>query len=206
MMLLVSGATTTVRRISHARLGTLIVPRQQARPESVIVRGRPWACDNGAFTGFDERLFLRMLDQLHAARVPGCLFIVCPDVVGDSVATLKLFHQWHAQLRRYGFPLAFVGQDGLQVNEVPWSLFDVFFVGGTTEWKLSRHVETLVSYAKAHGKKVHIGRVNTEKRKRHCMRIGADTIDGSKYTRFPDTYIQGGLNCLDRIAAQRLLF
>jgi hypothetical protein len=54
-------------------------PRAAATARS----GVPWAADNDAFNGSDERAerrFLKMIDQLSG--LPGCLFVTCPDVVG----------------------------------------------------------------------------------------------------------------------------
>ena len=50
----------------------------------------PWAADNDAFNvnSWDERAerrFVRMVEALSG--LPGCLFVVCPDVVGDAGLT-----------------------------------------------------------------------------------------------------------------------
>jgi hypothetical protein len=92
MLLLVSGATKTVERLkSHPHLGHLVSPRSRNDPNWFLSTGLPWAADNGAFSGFDPPAFLRMLDVIQGK--PGCLFVVCPDVVGNAIATLSLFGQ-----------------------------------------------------------------------------------------------------------------
>ena len=204
MLLLVSGATATMRRQASDRLGALVVPGQGNAPNSV--RGRPFAFDNGAFSGFDADAFLRMLDRYTAAGVTNCLFVTVPDVVADAPATLALFREWAPRLRPYRFPLALVAQDGLEQLPVPWDDFDALFIGGSTAWKLSHAAATLAGYAKARGKWVHVGRVNSRKRMRHAHRIGADSVDGTKFTKFPDQYLPRGVAWMDQVIRQRPLF
>ena len=43
---------------------------------------------------------------------------------------------------------ALVAQDGLECCVIPWDAFDVLFVGGTTQWKLSDPAYVLVREAK----------------------------------------------------------
>lgn len=76
-MLLVSGATTTIRPLVEtepAIFGTLTVP---ADGNSLSELGR-WAGDNGAFTRFDEPAFRTMLAKHRWARAR-CLFVAAPD-------------------------------------------------------------------------------------------------------------------------------
>lgn len=184
MMLLVSGATRTVVRYKgNPHIGCLVVPRQGGR-EPVIT---PWACDNGAFSGFNEKLFLSMLNRFSSAS--GCMWTTAPDVVGDYEATFDLFRTWEPRIHALGYPVALVAQDGLTVRCVPWSSIECLFIGGSTDWKLSDHSRTLMREAKTRGKLVHVGRVNTLRRMRWCLDYGADTVDGTKFSRFPDTWI-----------------
>jgi hypothetical protein len=82
--------------------------------------------------------------------------------------------------------VAFVAQDGLESLTVPWDDFDVLFIGGTTEWKLGPQARALVADAKARGKWVHMGRVNSERRYRYAHAIGCDSVDGTYLTFGPD--------------------
>ncbi len=148
----------------------------------------PWAADNAAFTGFNERKFEMMLDALAHRAIPNCLFVTAPDVVGKSEETCALFRMWQPRLKLYGWPIAFVGQDGLRARDTPWPLFDVFFVGGSTRWKLGIQAHTLCAYAKALGKRVHIGRVNSPMRAELFADV-ADSIDGTATSRYGDVYI-----------------
>jgi len=79
-------------------------------------------------------------------------------------------------IREYGYPVAFVTQDGLRMEDVPWDDFDVLFVGGSDEHKL-RESWPFIYRAKELGKWVHVGRVNSEKRMR--MFWMADSVDGT---------------------------
>jgi hypothetical protein len=185
VMLLVSGATKTMRRISDPRLGVLLRPGNGNMPD-----GRPWACDNGAFTGFDEKAFVRLLERLQGK--PGCLWVAAPDVVGDHAATLELFQTWEPRIRAMGFPVAFVAQDGL-TRDPPWDRFDCFFIGGSTAYKLSTEAALLACEAKRRGKLVHVGRVNSLERMQYANDIGADSVDGTSFSRFGDRWIPWAL-------------
>src|SRR5690242_12038166 len=113
MLLLVSGATSYPR---SANVGHLIVPRQWNT--SLDLQPQRHAFDNGAFTGFDEGAFIRMLERF--ASVPGALFVTAPDVVGDAASTLARWPFWSKLIRGLGWPPAFVAQDGLTPDRVPW--------------------------------------------------------------------------------------
>jgi len=194
-MLLVSGASATVvEHRGHPCLGLLAVPGAGNGPDHY--RGWTWAADNGAFSGFDEPRFLRMLDRL--AGVPGCLFVSCPDVVADASATLRLFETWAPRLRADGWPVALVAQDGLERVGVPWGELDAIFVGGSTTWKLGAAAARLAVEAKERGKHVHMGRVNGGRRIRYAAAIGVDSIDGTQWSRFSRTYLSKGLAQLAR--------
>ena len=182
MLLLVSGATSYPR---SATVGHLIVPRQWN--VHLDLHPHRWAMDNGAFTGFDEGAFVRMLEKF-AAR-PGCLFATCPDVVADAAATLARWPFWSRLVRGLGLPPAFVAQDGLDPGRVPWEEIGALFIGGSTAYKESRDVAALMAYAKARGLWTHWGRVNGRRRYGLAATVGCDSIDGSGFSRFPETVI-----------------
>lgn len=165
------------------QLAYIDTPKQgNVRPPGVI-----WSADNGCFgKGYpgDEAWFAWLEKNAHDA--PTCLFATAPDVVGDAVATLTRSLPWLAKIRDLGYPAAFVAQDGLQDLEVPWDEFDVLFIGGSTEWKLGRHARALIRDAKARGKWVHMGRVNSAQRYRYAEHIGCDSVDGTYLTFGPD--------------------
>lgn len=199
VLILVSGATSTMRRFDDLRVGYLYEPAGGHDPDN-IRPGRPWAADNGAFKAFDAEAFVAMLER-HAWR-SDCLFVAAPDVVGNAEKTLAKFHRWAIVIRAFGLPVALVAQDGLTVEAVPWIDLDALFIGGTTAWKLGEAAEALVSAAKANRKWVHMGRVNTLKRIRLAARIGCDSFDGTTFSRWPDKYIPLGIAWLEQQAQQ----
>lgn len=168
-----------------------MTPAAGNRVEHALGLGLPWAADNAAFSGFDERKFMRMLDRI--AGKPGCLWVASPDEVGHAAATLDMFERWEPIIRFHSLPVALVLQDGQEHLPVPWDRLDAVFVGGSTEWKLGEHARRLVAEAKARGKQAHCGRVNSRTRIRYAAGIGCDSCDGSGWSRFPDKRIPLGL-------------
>lgn len=193
MLLLVSGATKYPR---DEAVGHLIVPGSWNVPQSLGLQRRRWAMDNGAFGGaFDAGQFVTMLEAF--AGEPGCLFVATPDVIyksgiGDAAATLRKWPFWARLIRGLGFPPAFVAQDGLTHQRVPWTELEAggaLFVGGSTTFKEGPLARSLMGYAKARGIWVHVGRVNGQRRYRMMVDAGADSIDGTGFSRHPDTNI-----------------
>lgn len=182
MLLLISGATRTLQKIRHPKLGRLISPRSR-HAKNVEKLGLKWAADNDCFTGFNPGEYLKMLRQL--AGKPGCLFVTLPDAVGDAATTVALFQQWEPVVKSYGFPCAFVIQDGQEAGLVPWDKVQAVFIGGTTEFKLGPQARAIACEAKKRALWVHMGRVNSLRRIRYARRIGCDSFDGSGYSRFP---------------------
>lgn len=186
------------------RLGCLLTPKNGNRIEGVIETGLPWAIDNGAFAGFDPEAFTQLISKAIGRQ--RLLFVVCPDVVGDAAATCFKFEEWSYLLRRGNLPIAFVGQDGQESLPVPWEEVSAFFIGGSTEWKLSDHAARLASEAKRRGKWVHMGRVNSRRRMRHAAAIGCDSVDGTSASMFGDRYLRKYLLWLEQIDQQTVLF
>lgn len=141
----------------------------------------PWAVDNGAFAGFEEKAFLSLLKREEARRAT-CIFVTAPDVVGSARRTLEVFERWKARL--LGWPLALACQDGQQDLPIPWDDIAAVFIGGSTNWKLSDHAAQCIKAAKALGKWAHVGRVNDPARFEHFEKLGADSIDGTGISRY----------------------
>lgn len=163
-------------------LGYIDTPRQgNRRPDDMT-----WCADNGCFSDkFNEPKWWSWL-MANADQAKSCWFAVAPDVVGDAAATLVRSLPWLPRIRALGYPAAFVAQDGLEELATPWDEFDVLFIGGTTEWKLSHHVRELVIEAKANNKLVHMGRVNSRRRIRYAHSIGCNSVDGTFLAFGPD--------------------
>lgn len=143
-----------------------------------------WAADNGRFAApeaYSDERYLSWLDRLTPAWST-CLFATAPDVVGDAATTLALSAPM-LPLIRQRVRAAVVAQDGLEELRVPWETFDCLFVGGTTRWKLSEAAWGLVAEAKARGKWVHMGRVNSRRRFVTAAAHGCDSADGT-YTAY----------------------
>lgn len=197
--MLVSGATATVRE--RQEVGVLVVPRQWNKASSLpLLEGR-WAMDNGAFAGFDEGAFVRMLERFWDCT-EGCLFVVAPDVVADAAATLRKWPFWSRLIRGLGFPPAFVAQDGLTSDCVPWDEMRTLFVGGSTAYKESMAVRSLCAYAKARGIWVHWGRVNGKRRYEMAMKAGCDSFDGTGFSMFPNINIPKAEDWREQIRQQ----
>jgi len=88
-----------------------------------------------------------------------------------------------------GFPAALVAQDGFCQQIVDWEAFDVLFVGGTTEFKMSAAAEMAITLAKLADKPVHVGRVNSQKRYDHFKKLGVESVDGTFVKFGPDINI-----------------
>lgn len=198
MLMLVSGATATVRR--WRTVGELILPGAGNDPDALKLAPGMWAMDNGAYSGFEADVFMRMLERFYGRK--GCRWVSCPDVVGDAHATLARWPFWSRVIRGVGFVPALVLQDGMLVREVPWKEIGAVFVGGTDDWKFSPQARDLCAYAKARGLSVHVGRVNSQKRIIDAARMGADSFDGGQYSMFPDRRIPEGVSDAMGAAAQ----
>jgi len=143
-----------------------------------------FAIDNGAYSRFDRAAFLRLLTrETDAKRL--CRFVVVPDVVASARRTLEVFHHWRSLPILHGWPLALAIQDGQESLPIPWDSIDAIFVGGSTAWKMSRYAVQIIQAARALGKWVHIGRVNSPGRFEYfAQQVGIDSIDGTGLSRY----------------------
>lgn len=172
-------------RVPH--LGRLFTPRNVGGLDEIVARRIPWAADNDAYSDWDPGRFVAMLARL--AGRPGCLFVSAPDEVGDARLTRDRFESWAGAIRDCDLPVAYVAQDGLDRWPVPWSEIDALFIGGTTEFKLGDVAARAAGEARERDLWVHMGRVNTVRRLRYAASVGCDSIDGTKWSRFTDTWI-----------------
>ena len=166
-----------------------------------IPEEQQWAADNGCFTQpkrySDERYLAWLVKQTYA--LDRCLFATAPDVVGDAVATLARSMPMLPRIREAGYPAALVAQDGLTPDMVPWDDIDALFIGGTTEFKESEAAFSLCQEARARGKWVHMGRVNSAKRLRYAHEIGCDSADGTFISFAPTENLGRMLAWLDKL-------
>lgn len=142
----------------------------------------PYAIDNGKYSAWqlgrlwDDSRFFEMLDKCRICAYKP-IWIVAPDEVGCWKRTESLWYLYEPRLRDYKFDLAYVAQDGAAPKSIPASA-DVIFIGGTTKWKWENAKRFCESFPR-----VHIGRVNSAEKLEYCEKIGAESCDGSGFTR-----------------------
>jgi hypothetical protein len=172
------------------KIGWLMGPSGFKEPRAWL----PYAIDNGKFSAngdWDEEVFFDLLDRCKLCRYKP-LWVTVPDELANKEQTLWLWNQYEHKLRRYGWPLAFVVQDGMTLRDIPESA-DVVFVGGSTRWKW-RNVAKFVA---AH-QPVHVGRVNWHDKLEYCQRLGVESCDGTGF-------FQGGLDSIQSVQLQEFL-
>ena len=195
------------RKAEECRLPDLL---QLRTPATGYARmdGVQWVMDNGSFSNFEERSFLRMACVGIADRE--CLWIAMPDVVGNHGETVHLFDKYCDLLSRMWIPspdlskkACFVLQDGCNINSVPWERITAVFLGGSDKFKMSRIAYLILKEAKRRGKWVHVGRVNTPPRIHYFYEV-ADSIDGSGIAKF-DHMLDEALDTIEHLRGGKQL-
>jgi hypothetical protein len=157
------------------KIGQLYSPAGQRGPEEFM----PYALDNGAFAhrrGWRQEPWLKLMDWAAASGIAP-LWALVPDSVGSKAKTLQRWRRFAPIAQKFGWPLAFAVQDGMMPGDVP-AAAAVIFVGGSTEWKW----ETAATWCQRFPR-VHIGRVNSPARLWQCHEAGAESVDGTGWTR-----------------------
>lgn len=161
------------------------------------VEGMLWAFDNACFNhpeGFEwERWHTSLQRRLSQGR-DRCLFVVSPDVPFDAAGTRRRFDEYRERLLELEVPLAFVLQDGVRAEDVPWSDVAAIFTGGSTAFKTpfsprrewGVEAPAIIAEARARGVWVHMGRVNSRRRLQLARSMGADSCDGTFPKYAPD--------------------
>jgi hypothetical protein len=192
------SSPTARRAMSAGLVGCMTTPNQGNR----IPPGAWWAADNGAFGAHfvgGDAWFAWLRRKVRDYGRERCLFAVAPDVPMDAAATLATSRKWLAMIRVLDIPAAFCAQDGAhEPGMVPWSEFDVLFIAGSTAFKEGQHARALAAHAKALGKGVHVGRVNSRRRLRIAEDFGADSCDGTFLRYGPDKNLPKILTWLGR--------
>ncbi|MDX2874466.1 hypothetical protein [Streptomyces ipomoeae] len=189
----------------------MTTPAQGSR----IPDGALYACDNSKFgsdgkgrywPGSDAWLawLSRTVERYGRDR---CLWALAPDQPFDAAGTLIESLPWLARIRELGVPAAYAAQDGCDApGLLPWDAFDVLFLAGSTQWKLGPVAERLAREAKARGKNVHMGRVNSRMRLGIAEWFGCDTADGTYLAYGPDKNLPRLLRWLDELDGRPSLF
>lgn len=170
----------------HDELGFGEMTQPSEYPPRRTVNG--WAQDNGEFSrwkagepldddGFWTHI-LRVFADVQAGRVSAPDFVVLPDIVAGGAASLARSLSWVPWLKATGWPLLFVVQDGMRLQDVEALLPQVagLFVGGSSEWKWATGA-AWVALAHRHAKPCHIGRVGTYRRAVWAREVDADSWD-----------------------------
>jgi hypothetical protein len=188
-----ASAHALADRYGAHKAGWLLSPSGWRDPRKL-----DYALDNGAFPAWtrgdawDADAFLAHCDRAAQCTRPP-RFVLVPDVVADRAGTFAQWRRWAPRLAHvYGWPLAFAVQDGMQPADVP-SDAQLVFVGGTTRWKWG----TVATWC-ARFPRVHVGRVNTERRLWLCHRLGAESCDGTGWFRRESGQHKGLLSYLRR--------
>jgi hypothetical protein len=200
MKILIEGASSIIRKLrleGDPRIGEFTSPARRGLPV-----GSVFAADNGAFSFFDPVAFGKLLDRLERHPIKP-IFVVSPDVFGDAAATFKLFQEWEPKIRSRGLPVALVLQAGQDKVPILWDRIDAIFVGGPDFHRRKPYVAEYCRKAKALGKWIHVGRVNSARRLDWAIDLGADSVDGSGISRFPSDKLPRMLRAIDRAAGRR---
>jgi hypothetical protein len=167
--------------------GVMNAPQSSYDMQKASSLGLQWVMDNNCFNAYEPSAILKLMAKNRGIK--GCVFMTAPDVVQDHEATLLLFRAWLGTIQAYGFPVAFVLQNGVTIKSVPWDSIAAVFIGGDDSFKYSLQLALIVKEAKQRGKWVHMGRVNTIERINLCNRLKCDSFDGTCYSRFLNTYV-----------------
>ena len=170
-MIFLSGCVIQQR---HANLGFILTPRMRQR----IPSGAQLAADNNCFSApeyYSDERYHRFLRKMPRDRT---LFATAPDVLGSHAATVRRSVEVCRSIRSFGHHAAFVAQDGWDEETTPWEEFDVLFVGGTDKFKFNAG-RAAVAAAQRHGKRVHMGRINSFLRFQAAAAMGCDSCDGT---------------------------
>lgn len=174
---------------------------------NAVTPGADWCADNAVFADRypGDDAYLDWLGERSWAA-ERCVFAVAPDVVCDARATLDRSVPMLARIRRAGYPVALAMQNGIEHLNVPWSEFDVAFLGGDTNWKVGPHARRLTADARAHGKRVHMGRVNSRRRLQAAAHMGCHSADGTYLAFGPDRNLPKLLSWLGELDLQGALW
>jgi hypothetical protein len=202
--------------------------------QNLLEPGVAWCADNGIYSRAYPG-DLQYLGWLSSLPDPGrCAFAVAPDVVADHTGTWQRSWPMLRRIRDLGLPVAMCAQNGATPDDMPWDHIDAVFLAGILEcvrcdyvppidqlgdlagrcpnghvmreWKTSPAAAAVTTEARARGKWVHMGRVNSLRRLRHAADMGCDSADGTFLAFGPDINLARLLGWFDELAARPSLF
>lgn len=150
--------------------------------------GFPYAIDNGAWSQHGDVNDFRKFHTLVESLGVDAEFVVAPDIVAGGGASLKRSLE-HLPVLLIKTKLVLIPvQDGLELQDLSniVSARIGIFLGGTTEYKLSR-MRDWGAFCKAKGVYYHVGRVNSGRRIKMCYYAGAHSFDGTSATMYSKT-------------------
>jgi len=176
------------------------------------LEGLPWAIDNGAWPchiageAWRDGPFLRLLERAAGLPTPPS-FAVIPDIVAGGESSLEFSIRWWTE-HRNGIAAAspqwlLAVQDGMEIGQVRRALetnqIGGLFVGGsagpnTPNWKW-KTVHDWAELGLELGVRVHVGRVNGERRAALCRDLGVTSIDGSSVSMYSINGAKMGRSC-----------
>lgn len=191
-------------RASGYPMGWMISPaggggwRNTVRGEVVM----PYAIDNGMYHAPDKPPkgesalppFYALLQRfIQDDNQP--VFVVSPDVPYDGAKTKLLSAKHYEIIRATGYTgrIAIAVQNGMTPDDLDG--YEAVFVAGSTEWKWAT-ASGWMDEARARGMWGHVARVNTIKRVRQCIDMGADSADGTGIWRGDRKQLGGVLEAL----------
>ncbi len=166
--------------------GVITAPNHKGIPEGVKA-GLPWAADVGCLEGpeyvkrADFNLVIKWLNGMTTYKKT-CIFVAGFDIVGDALSSLEAYEEFGNYFTSFGWPWAYVAQNGAEDLPIPADCCAVF-IGGDTNWKESAQAVSVIKRAQAMGKHIHIGRVNWGRRyKMFRVLTGSEdfTCDGTR--------------------------
>jgi len=151
--------------------------------------GLPYVLDNGAWAchvaglAWEPGPMLRLAERLGSASE----WMVLPDIVGGGVESLARSISYYTQQRpEHVSAWMLAVQDGMTVRDVR-PFLDLhplgIFVGGSTDWKW-RTAHEWAELGLDFNRRVHVGRVNSQRRVRLCRDLGVSSCDGSSVSRY----------------------
>ena len=172
--------------MTAGRIGCITTPHQgnPLQPEWDVM------ADNGCFSNrWTYNHWSMWMDKVPTS----VRFAVAPDVVSERGElthddTVRRWETYAPLIRDRGLVPAFVGQPGCTPDGIPEDA-EVFFIGGTTEWKLGPQARECVVACKEKDMWVHMGRVNSRKRCLIANEMGCDSVDGTKLVFAPDRHL-----------------
>lgn len=185
----------------------IMLNRWNGRRSREKMLGYTWGMDTMSFTRPEKFRLDSYLAFLKRKSIyqDKCLFATAPDVLGDVDATIDKAMPVLPLIRDLGYSAALVAQNGIEHVDIDWDAFDVWFVGGTTDWKLSSPSYELMQEARLKGKKVHMGRVNTFRRLKSAATIGCHSVDGNRAIFKPRKEVPYILYMLDKLKQQPVM-